>query len=102
SPGKRVPSASRCKRFALWSSRPSASSTNALDYPAMPGERQLSIWMAFGLWTVAVASAAVYGAWHGYRGRAYAVTLCVLGFFLAVQLSLAAGNFGERFARRAG
>jgi membrane protease YdiL (CAAX protease family) len=68
----------------------------------MSAERQLSIWTALALWAAAVASAAVYGAWHGYRGRAYAVTLCVLAFFLAIQLSLAAGNLGERLARRAG
>ena len=68
----------------------------------MPGERQLSIWTAFGLWAAGVAAVAVYGAWHGYSGRAYAVTLCVLAFFLAIQLLLAAGNLGERFARRTG
>lgn len=68
----------------------------------MPVGRQLSIWTALGLWAAAVAAAAVYGAWRGYSGRAYAVTLCVLAFFLAIQLLLAAGNLGERFARRAG
>ena len=68
----------------------------------MSGERQLSIWTALGLWAVAVAGAAMYGAWHGYSGRAYAVTLCVLAFFLAIQLWFAAGNLGERLARRAG
>src|SRR6202051_3478250 len=68
----------------------------------MSGERQLSIWTALALWAAAVAGAAVYGAWRGYSGRAYAVTLCVLAFFLAIQLSFAAGNLGERFARRAG
>src|SRR5450631_3639426 len=68
----------------------------------MSGERQLSVWTALFLWTAAVAGAALYGAWHGYSGRAYAVTLCVLAFFLAIQLSFAAGNFGERLARRAG
>ena len=68
----------------------------------MSGERQLSVWTALGLWTAAVAGTAVYGAWHGYGGRAYAVTLCVLAFFLAIQLLFAVGNFGERFARRAG
>ena len=68
----------------------------------MSGERQLSIWTALALWAAAVATAGVYGAWHGYSGRAYAVTLCVLAFFLAIQLLLAAGNLGERFARRAG
>ena len=68
----------------------------------MSGERQLSIWTALGLWAAAVAGAALYGAWQGYSGRAYAITLCVLAFFLAIQLSFAAGNLGERFARRAG
>ena len=68
----------------------------------MPGERQLSLWTALGLWAAGVAAVAVYGAWHGYSGRAYAVTLCVLAFFLAIQLLLAAGNLGERIARRTG
>jgi membrane protease YdiL (CAAX protease family) len=68
----------------------------------MPAARQLSVWTALGLWTAAVATASLYGALHGYSGRAYAVTLCVLAFFLAIQLSLAAGNLGERIARRAG
>jgi uncharacterized protein len=68
----------------------------------MPAERQLSIWAALGLWAATVAGAAVYGAWHGHTGRAYAVTLCVLAFFLAIQLLLAAENLGERFAHRAG
>jgi membrane protease YdiL (CAAX protease family) len=68
----------------------------------MSAERQLSVWTALGLWSAAVAGAAVYGAWHGYAGRAYVVTLCLLAFYLAVQLLLAAGNLGERLARRAG
>ena len=68
----------------------------------MPQERQLSIWTALGLWAAAVAGAALYGAWHGYRGREFVFTLCMLAFFLAIQLILAAGNFGDRMARRAG
>jgi CAAX protease family protein len=68
----------------------------------MPGERQLSVWTALGLWTAAVASAAVYAALHGYSGRASVVTLGVLAFFLAIQLLFAAGNLGERLARRMG
>jgi membrane protease YdiL (CAAX protease family) len=57
----------------------------------MSVERQLSIWTAIGLWAAAVAAAAVYGAWHGYTGRAYAITLCVLAVFLAIQLARRAG-----------
>jgi membrane protease YdiL (CAAX protease family) len=68
----------------------------------MPGERQLSVWTALGLWAAVVVGAALYGAWHGYTGRAYAVTLCVMAFLLAVQLLLAAGNLGERLAHRVG
>jgi uncharacterized protein len=68
----------------------------------MAGARQLSIWTAVGMWTAAVAGAAVYGTWHGLGGREFAVTLGVLGFFLAAQLLLAAGNAGERMARRTG
>src|ERR1700733_8335766 len=68
----------------------------------MSSERQLSFWTAMALWAAGIAGAGIYGAWHGYTGRAFAVTLCVLAFFLAVQLLLAAGNFGERFARRIG
>jgi len=68
----------------------------------MPQERQLSIWTALGLWAAAVAGAAFYGAWHGYGGREFVFTLCLLAFFLAIQLVFAAGNFGERLARRAG
>jgi hypothetical protein len=68
----------------------------------MPGERQLSIWTTLGLWTAAVAGAAVYAALHGYSGRASVVTLGVLAFFLATQLLFAAGNLGERLARRTG
>ena len=68
----------------------------------MSGKCQLSIWTALGLWAASVAGAAGYGAWHGFTGRAYAVSLCVLAFFLAIQLSMAAENLGERFARRAG
>ena len=63
---------------------------------------KLSLWTAIGLWAAAVTGATVYGAGHGYSGRAFWVTLCLLAFFLAVQLLLAAENLGERLARRSG
>lgn len=44
----------------------------------------------------------MYAALHGYSGRAYAATLGVLAFLLAIQLLFAAGNLGERLARRTG
>jgi uncharacterized protein len=68
----------------------------------MPDDRQISVWTAFGLWALAVAGAGMYGMWDAYSGRAAVFTLCLLAFFLAVQLRLAGGNLGERMARRAG
>ena len=68
----------------------------------MSGTRQLSVWVALGLWAAVVIGAAVYGKWHGYGGRAFAVTLGLLAFLLASQLLLASGNLSEQLARRAG
>ncbi len=74
----------------------------ALHYRTMSAQRQLSVWAALGLWFAGVAGAAVYGAWHGYSGRAFVATLGVLAFFFAIQLLCAAGNLGERLGRRTG
>jgi uncharacterized protein len=68
----------------------------------MPSMRQLSVWAAAGFWAAVVIGAAVYGAWQGYAGRAFVTLLGVLALFLAIQLLLAAGNLGERCARRVG
>ena len=68
----------------------------------MSGTRQLSVWVALALWATAVIGAALYGTWHGYGGRAFAVTLGVLAFLLASQLLLASGHIAEQLARRAG
>ncbi|MGH9680893.1 MAG: CPBP family glutamic-type intramembrane protease [Candidatus Acidiferrales bacterium] len=68
----------------------------------MTSERQLSVWAALGLWAASVAGAVLYGAWHGYAGRAFVFTAGVLAFFLAVQLLFAADDLGERLSRRTG
>lgn len=68
----------------------------------MSNGRQLSVWTALGLWVAAVAGGAIYGSFLGFSGPAYVVTLCVLAFFLAVELLFAAGNLGERLGKRAG
>jgi CAAX protease family protein len=68
----------------------------------MSGIRQLSVWVALGLWAAAVTAAAIYGSWQGYAGHAFVTLLGVLAFFLAIQLLFTAGNFGERCARRVG
>jgi membrane protease YdiL (CAAX protease family) len=54
------------------------------------------------LWATAVSGATIYGAWQGYAGRAFVTLTAVLAFFLATQILLAAGNLGDRWARRVG
>src|SRR6266404_358515 len=68
----------------------------------MSGARQISVWMALGLWAAAVAGGTIYGSLLGFSGRPFVVTVGVLAFFLAIQLVFAAGNLGERLGRRAG
>lgn len=68
----------------------------------MTAGQKTGVWAAFGFWAVTVIGAALYGLKQGYRGHAFVVTLGVLGFLLACQLFLAAGDLGERFARRVG
>jgi len=68
----------------------------------MSGIRQLSVWVALGLWAAVVTAAAIYGAWQGYAGHAFVTLLGVLAFFLAIQLLFAVENLGERWARRVG
>jgi membrane protease YdiL (CAAX protease family) len=68
----------------------------------MSGDRQRCVWIAIALWAVAVAGAALFGGCHGFGGRAFAVTIGAFAFFLGVQVILAAGNLGERLARRTG
>ena len=68
----------------------------------MSGERQRCLWIALSLWAMAVAGAALFGMWHGFGGHAFAVAVGVFAFFLGVQVLLAAGNLGERLARRTG
>jgi uncharacterized protein len=68
----------------------------------MSDARPISIWAALGAWFAIVLAAAVYGMWHGYAGHSFGITLSILSFFLAMQLLLAAGHWGERLARRAG
>jgi membrane protease YdiL (CAAX protease family) len=64
--------------------------------------RQRCVWVALGLWAAVVTGATINGAWQGYAGRAFVTMIAVLAFFLAIQILLASGNLGERWARRVG
>jgi membrane protease YdiL (CAAX protease family) len=62
----------------------------------MPGERQLSLTPALGLWAVLALTAAFYGTWLGYGGRGFAITLAILAMLLAGEILLAARGVRER------
>src|SRR5260370_30291704 len=54
-----------------------------------------SVWAALGLWASVVTGAAMYGVWHGYAVHAFAITLGILGFFLATQMLSVMANRSE-------
>jgi len=68
----------------------------------MPGERQLGVKTALGIWAALGFVAAFYGTWLGYGGREFAVTLGVFAFFLAVEILVAAGSARERILNNLG
>ena len=103
----RIPAASRCTRFALSlfrhrSIRSFPRIHLRLRYTIAPCPVNASFpsGQRSACGPQQSPARAVYGAWHGYSGRAFVVTLGVLAFFLAIQLLFAAGNLGERLGRR--
>jgi membrane protease YdiL (CAAX protease family) len=68
----------------------------------MSARQKAGILTAFSFWVVTVVGAAEYGIKQDYSGRGFVTTLVILASFLAIQLFLAAGDLGERFARRVG
>ena len=60
--------------------------------------RQLSIWVVLGI----CVGGALYAAWEGYEGRAFAVTLTAFGILLLVMLAFAARGVAEGLAGRFG
>ncbi len=64
----------------------------------MSSERQISLSAAIALWVALALLAAFYGTWLGYGGRAFAITLAVFTFFLAVEILVAARDVQERMA----
>src|SRR5260370_6037656 len=55
-----------------------------------------------GLWAVLTLTGALYAAWQGYGGRAFAATLTAFAFFFLVMLLFAARGVEDRLASRFG
>ncbi len=55
-----------------------------------------------GLWAVLTLTGALYSAWLGYGGRAFAATLTAFAFFFLVMLLFAARGVEDSFASRFG
>jgi len=64
--------------------------------------RQLSIWSVLGIWASICVGAALYAAWEGYGGGAFAMTLTAFAILLLVMLSFAARGVAEDLAAKFG
>jgi membrane protease YdiL (CAAX protease family) len=64
--------------------------------------RQLSVWAMLGIWAGICVGGALYAAWQGYGGRAFAVTVTTFAILLLVMLVFAARGVAEGLAERFG
>src|SRR6266704_366719 len=70
--------------------------------PRLPATRQLGPLALLGLWAVLTLTGALYSAWQGYGGRAFAVTLTAFAFYFLVMLLFAARGVEDLLASRFG
>src|SRR5258708_2611047 len=64
--------------------------------------RQLNVWAMLGIWAGLSLGAALYAAWEGYEGRAFAATVATFSILLLVMLVFAARGVAEGLAGRFG
>ena len=64
--------------------------------------RQLNVWAMLGIWAGLSLGAALYAAWEGYEGRAFAATVAMFSILLLVMLAFAARGVAEGLAGRFG
>src|SRR5258707_6169142 len=62
--------------------------------------RQLNVWAILGIWAGLSLGAALYAAWEGYEGRAFAATVATFSILLLVMLVFAARGVAEGLAGR--
>ena len=64
--------------------------------------RQLNVWVILGIWAGLSLGAALYAAWEGYGGRAFAATVATFSILLLVMLAFAARGVAEGLAGKFG
>ncbi|HTA58184.1 MAG TPA: CPBP family intramembrane glutamic endopeptidase [Candidatus Baltobacteraceae bacterium] len=64
--------------------------------------RQLNVWVMLGIWAGLSLGAALYAAWEGYQGRAFAATVATFSILLLVMLTFAAQGVAEGLAGKFG
>src|SRR5260370_546782 len=60
--------------------------------------RELNVWVMLGIWAGLSLGAALYAAWEGYEGRAFAATVATFSILLLVMLVFAARGVAEGLA----
>src|SRR5712664_1008524 len=68
----------------------------------LPATRQLGPLPMLGLWAVLTLTGALFSAWLGYGGRAFAATLTAFSFFFLVMLLFAASGLEDNLTSRFG
>src|ERR1700720_3656629 len=64
--------------------------------------KQLNVWAMLGIWAGLSLGAALYAAWEGYGGRAFAATVATFSILLLVMLGFAARGVAEGLAGKFG
>ena len=64
--------------------------------------KQLGVWAMLGIWAGCCLAGALYAAWQGYGGQAFAATLTCFAFLLLVMLLLAARGVADGIYARFG
>ena len=64
--------------------------------------RQLNVWAVLGIWAGLTLGGALYAAWQGYGGRAFAATVGTFAILLLGMLVFAARGVAEGFAASGG
>ena len=64
--------------------------------------KQLGFWPVLGIWAAISLGGALFAAWQGYGGIAFASTVTIFSFLLLIMLLFAARGIADRLAKQFG
>ncbi|HEY2456404.1 MAG TPA: hypothetical protein VGI13_03810, partial [Candidatus Acidoferrum sp.] len=64
--------------------------------------KQLGVWAILGIWALLSLGGALFAAWQGYGGRAFATTVVTFTALLFVMLIFAARGVADRLVKQFG